>query len=234
VSEDTGTRYRRPPTAQAAVLEELRRAITLGELKPGQAIRQDAVAERLSVSRVPVREALKVLEAEGQITYAPHRGYRVAQLSLRELEELYLLRRLLETEAVSRAVPKMTAVLLHALKDLLAQMDDCIAEDYAHTPLRFREFNYEFHFAIFTHSDLPRLVHHLKVLWANSDPYRSVSLNRWEPRHLAQEDHHALVRACERRDAEEAVAVMDRHRAGTIAHLRSLLPEDEGKEPPSA
>ncbi|MPZ79708.1 MAG: GntR family transcriptional regulator [Actinophytocola sp.] len=60
--------FRRPPTAQEAVLNELRRAIVSGELVPGQQIVQDVVAERLGVSRVPVREALKILEGEGQVT----------------------------------------------------------------------------------------------------------------------------------------------------------------------
>ncbi|MBK5217426.1 MAG: GntR family transcriptional regulator, partial [Propionibacteriales bacterium] len=60
------------------VLAELRRTIIAGELSPGQPLRQDLLAERFGVSRVPLREALSTLEAEGQAVYEPHRGYKVA------------------------------------------------------------------------------------------------------------------------------------------------------------
>ena len=100
--------FRRPPTAQEAVLTELRRAIVTGELRPGEQVRQDALAEQFGVSRVPLREALKILEGEGQVTYLPHRGYFVAELDVADLREVYRLRDLLETEAVRAAVPRLT------------------------------------------------------------------------------------------------------------------------------
>src|SRR5674476_1570791 len=79
--------FRRPPTAQEAVLAELRRLITAGLLRPGQQIVQDALAVQFGVSRVPLREALKILEGEGQVTYVAHRGYFVTELSLSDLIE---------------------------------------------------------------------------------------------------------------------------------------------------
>jgi len=86
----------RPPTAQEAVLAELRRFITTGRLRPGQQIVQDALAVQLGVSRVPLREALKILEGEGQVTYVAHRGYFVTELSLSDLLEVYRIREILE------------------------------------------------------------------------------------------------------------------------------------------
>lgn len=93
----------RPPTTQEFVLQELRNAIVRGELPPRQPIRQDAIAQRFGVSRVPLREALKILEAEGQVVYRPHRGYSVAELALSDLLEVYRLRQLLESEAATVA-----------------------------------------------------------------------------------------------------------------------------------
>ncbi|WP_309072602.1 GntR family transcriptional regulator, partial [Arthrobacter sp.] len=87
-----GTSPKRPPTAQAFALAELRRMIIAGEVQPGEPLRQDALAERLGVSRVPLREAFKILEGEGQIVYQPHRGFKVARLSLADLLETYRIR----------------------------------------------------------------------------------------------------------------------------------------------
>src|SRR5690606_32639587 len=81
----TTSGFQKPPTAQQAVLAELRRFIASGSLRPGQQIRQDTLSAELGVSRVPLREALKILEGEGQVTYEAHRGYFVTELSLRDL-----------------------------------------------------------------------------------------------------------------------------------------------------
>jgi DNA-binding GntR family transcriptional regulator len=82
----------RPPTTQEAVLAELRRMIARGEIRPGAQIVQDALADELGVSRVPLREALKMLEGEGLVTYRPHHGYFVTELSLADLLEVYRIR----------------------------------------------------------------------------------------------------------------------------------------------
>ena len=89
-------------TAQEGVLRELRLQIASGKLKPGQQVIQDSLAASLGVSRVPLREALKVLEGEGQVTYHPHRGYFVADLSVADLVEVYRIRSILEDFYMSR------------------------------------------------------------------------------------------------------------------------------------
>ena len=88
-------------------MAELRLAIASGDLRPGEQVLQDALAERFGVSRVPLREALKILEGEGQVVYRPHRGYFVAELDLDDLREVYRIRDLLESEAVRVAVPQI-------------------------------------------------------------------------------------------------------------------------------
>ncbi|HVQ18393.1 MAG TPA: GntR family transcriptional regulator, partial [Actinomycetes bacterium] len=120
----SGEAFRRPPTAQEAVLSELRRAIMTGELRPGEQVLQDALAEKFGVSRVPLREALKILEGEGQVTYQPHRGYFVAELDAVDLVEVYRIRDLLESEAARVAVPLLTAADLTRLADAAHDVDD--------------------------------------------------------------------------------------------------------------
>ena len=116
MSEDAAKEFRRPPTAQAFVLAELRRAIIAGDFLPGQPLRQNALADRFGVSRVPVREAFKVLESEGQVVYEPHRGHKVASLSLTDLLEVYRLRQLLESEAARVAVKNRSDGVLAAMR----------------------------------------------------------------------------------------------------------------------
>src|SRR5438093_12123886 len=93
---NTPMQGRRPPTTQQFVLGELRRAITSGQLRPGTPIRQEALSEQLGVSRVPLREALKTLEAEALVVHEVHRGYFVAELSLEDLREVYRIREILK------------------------------------------------------------------------------------------------------------------------------------------
>ena len=112
----------RTPTAQDRAAATLRTAILDGELRPGQRVNQEAWAERAGVSLIPVREALRALAGEGLVTYRPRRGYAVTELDLAELEEVYRLRRLLETDALLLGVERATPADLRALE---AAADDC-------------------------------------------------------------------------------------------------------------
>ena len=91
------------PTAQARAAAALRTAILDGELRPGQRVSQEAWAARVGVSMIPVREALRALAGEGLVAYRPRRGYAVTELDLDDLDEVYRLRALLETEALREA-----------------------------------------------------------------------------------------------------------------------------------
>src|SRR5215210_8759786 len=153
-NKKTSPGYSRPPTSQEAVLGEIRRAIMSRELQPGERVRQEKLAERLHVSRVPVREALKVLEAEGQVTYQAHRGYTVVALSLEELEEIYLARRLLETEMTRSAVPRMSAELIQHLEKLAVKMDESAK---AGDVPGYAEANWDFHFSLFERAGLQKI-----------------------------------------------------------------------------
>ncbi len=212
--------FRRPLTAQEAVLRELRRWIMSGELRPGEHVLQDEVADRLGVSRVPVREALKVLTAEGQVSYEAHRGYRVTELSIDELRELYLMRRLLETEALRWAVPRVTAEDIKHLWALNEEIETvCANGDF----LGVMELDREFHLALFEKARLPRLLKTIRLLWQNSEPYRGVFLNALDSRRRARKEHRAILKACEDSDVESVVAALDLHRENAITDLAAVL-----------
>jgi DNA-binding GntR family transcriptional regulator len=212
--------FQRPPTAQEAVLAALRRSIVTGELRPGEQVRQDALAERFGVSRVPLREALKILEGEGAVTYVPHRGYFVAELSLADLEEVYRIRELLEEEAVRAAVPRLTGADLDEL-DQLEQV--CESAGAAGDVEAMTAANRRLHFALYDASDRPRLVRLVRILWDATDVYRSLYYDDAGNRARVREEHRAVLGALRRADADEAVRLLAEHRDHAVAHLRRTV-----------
>ncbi|WP_327584083.1 GntR family transcriptional regulator [Nonomuraea sp. NBC_00507] len=212
---------RRPPTAQQFVLGELRRAITTGRLRPGMPIRQDALAEELQVSRVPLREALKTLEGEGLVTYKAHKGYCVATLSLDDLREVYRIRELLEEEAVRRAVDRLTDADLDRLE---AAQDEVEQAAEAGDVLAMATANRLFHMTVFDCAGMPRLARLIRTLWDTTDAYRSMYYGDAGNRERVIKEHRATLDALRRRAADEAVAMLNIHREHAVTELESLLP----------
>ncbi len=213
--------FRRPPTAQEAVLEALRRAIATGELPPGQQIRQEALAEAYGVSRVPVREALKILEGEGQVTYEPHRGYFVAELSVADLLEVYRIRALLESEAVRVSLPRLSEEDVERAADAVA---DCEAAAVRGDLGAMTAANRRLHLGLVEAAGLPRLARLVRVLWDATDAYRFVYYGDAANRDAVNAEHRALLEAVRRRDTEEVVRLLDVHRQHAVDRLRSILP----------
>ena len=106
---NTHARLRRATSTPDLIAETLREEILRGEVEPGQALRQEELAERFGVSRLPVRDALLRLEAQGLVHVYPNRGAFVVALSADEVREIYEMRILLEGDIIERAVPRMTA-----------------------------------------------------------------------------------------------------------------------------
>ena len=217
----TGTdEFERPPTSQEAVLVALRRAIVRGELQPGEQVRQEALAARWGVSRVPLREALKILEGEGSVTYAPHRGYFVAELSLDDLLEVYRIRHLLEAESVRVGLPTMTDQAVTAFAD---SVKSCERAARAGDLVAMTGANRALHFGLFAAAGMPRLQRQIRILWDATDVYRSVYYGGAGNRSLVEREHRAILAAVVRRDVDETVRLLDEHRDHAVAHIRTLL-----------
>lgn len=210
----------RPPTTQEFVLDELRKSIVSGDLAPGQPIRQDAIAQRLGVSRVPLREALKTLEAEGQVIYQPHRGYSVAELSLADLLEVYRMRELLEAEAAAVATGRFTEADLARITD--AQLDVEKAADSGDLVTMIAA-NRRFHFALLEPAGMPRLLRVVRTLWDATDAYRAVYYNSDANRERVRHEHDSIVVAAVDRRADELVRLLDEHRQHAVDALRGTI-----------
>lgn len=223
-----GSKQDRPPTTQEAVVRVLRESIASGVLRPGERLYQDAIAEQMGISRVPVREALNVLKADGQLEYSPHRGYWVTALTRRSVEEIKLIRALLEGEAMRLAFPKMDQDLLDAMEAMNQSMAEAHeADDIA----RFARLNHEFHFALFDRAGLPRLSQHIDMLWKSVEIYRMPIFTDHATRDSMLPEHADLIHACRQQDLEGALRVMETHRGKAVATLLSNLIVDDGTQP---
>jgi DNA-binding GntR family transcriptional regulator len=215
----------RPKTAQQAVVELLRNDITSGRLAPGTPIVQEALAEQLGMSRIPIREALKSLEAEEYVTYEPHSGYRVVKLGLQELTEVFRLRTLLEEELIrdSMRIP-VAPEIIDEMRMLMDEMDragadgDLVAVGVA---------NRRFHYLTFEQSELSRTKRIVNQLWNMADPYRPLYSDLMDLDKVNCE-HVLITDAMVEGDVDKAVALNSQHRSHSIEHLKTVLGAGQG------
>lgn len=208
------------PTTQEMVLRLLRTDILTGVLRPGQQIIQESLASRYGVSRAPLREAMKIIEGEGQIIHSPHRGYFVTELDLTNMREVYRLREILEREAIRAAIPNLTDTDIQAIG---AVADEVSAAAASGELLAITLANRRFHFMVFEASHMPRLVRILTQLWDATDVYRSVYFAApGSMAHVAR-DHAGILEALRARDTDEVIRWQDSHRDHALTRLADQL-----------
>ena len=207
-------------TAQESVLKSLRKMLATSRLKPGQQIIQDALAARLGVSRVPVREALKVLQAEGRVIHDPHRGYFVSELDVDDLAEIYHLRAILEDEALKVGVPNATSADVAAIK---AIHDESVQASRKADITQIAVLNRKFHLAIYRLSKQERLISVIENLWDSIDAYRVLFLNESENRDRTNDDHARMVQALKQKDVKEALKIQASHRDHALKAITAQL-----------
>jgi DNA-binding GntR family transcriptional regulator len=217
--EEAGGDRAAPAAATRSVLDALRAMLLEGELRPGSPLRQESLAQQLGVSRVPIREALRMLEAEGVVQHTQNSGYSVVKLTADEVAQAYLIRRVLETELL-RAITDPTPDELAELRSLNDQMRQALAEDNIVLGLRL---NKDFHFAMFGRARMGIVEDYLRRAWALSDPYRSLVIYDPETPVRIAAEHSRMVDLLEAGQTDELVALMDRHRdVGAKRVLRML------------
>jgi DNA-binding GntR family transcriptional regulator len=196
-------------TIQQAVADAVRTRVISGQLPAGTRIDQDALAAEFSVSRMPVREALRQLGAEGFVTIVPHRGAIVAALSPAEVEEIYEIRAALEGVAARHASQTLTADDLERLRKVLAAMRN---EKQIDT---WVALNAEFHNAINQASMRPRLLELVQRFREQSQPYIRLYVQRLHKSAQARKEHRAILEALADRDADRAETAVRAHLVGT-------------------
>jgi DNA-binding GntR family transcriptional regulator len=209
-----------PATAQQHAVESLRAMIVAGDLRPGQRVNQDHVAELVGLSVAPVREALRVLEQEGQVTYRPRRGYFVTELRIEDLVEIYELRVLLEQRAARHALPTLD-------EDAFARIElaarDCYDAAAADDVIAELEANRRFHFAILHSPDQPHTMRLIRLLWDSTEAYRAIYYNSPAERRNSIDAHDRITVVLRARDADRLVAELDAHRRRALHVLCGIL-----------
>ncbi len=209
-----------PVSSQESVLADLRDLIGSGKLGPGQQIVQESLSATLGVSRVPIREALRVLEGEGQVVHFPNRGYFVANLTIEDLEEVYRIRAILEDEALRVAVPLLTDEDIEYIENILIEVETA-TEGKRISELT--DTNRRFHFAIFEACNMPRLVRIIRTLWDATDAYRGVYFA--SPANLQEmsHEHRDMVAALRARDVEKIIELHNTHRSNSVSAVSQVI-----------
>jgi len=201
------SRSRRAPrqATHELVAEALREAITTGQLRGNQPLPQDEIAAQFKVSHIPVREALRQLEAEGLVTYQANRGATVTALTPGEITEIYEIRSILETAALRRAVSHLSPEALARAGQILDRAER--ATDGA----EWGSLDVEFHQVIYDLEDRPRLKELIEGLLRRVDRYWLSHGLMLKYRETFDREHRELLAAVASRDAEQAAGVLDDH-----------------------
>ena len=193
--------------AGARIASELRTAILAGDFAPGTRIRQEVLADTHGASRVPVREALRMLEAEGLVTLVANTGAWVSRLSLAECDEMYRIRERIEPLLLSYSLPGLSDAAIDRLEVLADAME--LSTDVE----QFLELDREFHLSSYAAADTSVLGDTVLRLWNRTQHYRRAFTRvfRSEGDQSVHHEHHLLVHAIRRGDLEEAERVLSGH-----------------------
>lgn len=205
----------------AAVIERLREKILSGELREGEQLRQDVIAAEFQISRIPVREALSHLAAEGLIRIIANRGAIVSALSPEEIGELFETRAVLECYMLRQAIPNLADEHFTRAEEILRQFEASL-EDESETK-SWGHWNWLFHSTLYAPANRPVMMGFLKTLNHNCDRYTRLHLVFTRKLHLAGQAHEKLLEACRTRDAKIASDALWSHIMDAGQYLKEFI-----------
>ncbi|MCK3776996.1 GntR family transcriptional regulator [Ensifer sesbaniae] len=207
-------------TLSGALLEEIRQAILSGRYPAGSQLRQDALAETYGVSRIPIREALFQLEAEGLVRIVPQKGAIVSELSQAEIDDVFELRALLEPRLYRRSAPLLSKADFDQLEQIQASYVRAIKGGEIN---RYGQLNAQLHVALYQRANMPRTQQIVASLLQTSDRYTRVQLSSIDAMNRAMDEHAELIRLSRAGDFEMAAKLLEAHIVTVRTDLLAVL-----------
>ncbi len=193
----------------SAVADKLRDQIIRGEIPEGAQLRQDAIASQYQVSRIPVREALRQLDAEGLIAIVPNRGAVVPTLSPDDIEELFSIRALLEPEVLKLSIPHLTQEdFAEAQAILRTYVSELRRDDHVSA---WGRLNWQFHSTLYSRANQPRFMAIIRNVNNSGERYTRLQLYLTHGIKRANEEHHQILELCRGRDVAAACKLLRQH-----------------------
>ncbi len=189
------------------VAEHLRRAILGGTIAPGERVRQEDIARQLGASRLPVREALQMLAAEGLVEQEPNKGARVPWLSMHEVDVMYKMREQLEPLALGESLPFLTPGDLLRLEEIQDEIETGVDVE------TFLALDREFHLRTYSACAIDQLTGTVTRLWNSTQYYRRAFMQLTGPsrRWVVNAEHRLLIDAVARRDEIDSSRLLAGH-----------------------
>jgi DNA-binding GntR family transcriptional regulator len=208
-------------TMHQAVTEAIRDMILRGNIAPGEKIEQQEIAELLNVSRMPVREALRVLEAEDLVSIYPHRGAYVAKLSPNEIKDIFAIRATLEGIAGRNAVPKLTDRALERMRNAHQMMRLADGND------EWVKLNEVFHMTLYKAAGRMRLLDLITSLRHTVRPYIMMYISLDRHIESAGAQHEAILHACEHNNEHLVEEEIQTHLKTTCREVLAQMASEE-------
>lgn len=208
-------------TVSQSVVDTLREGIISNTIRGGEPLRQDALAARLNVSRIPIREALFQLEAEGLVEFVPHKGAVATKISADEVEELFSLRAILECEALGLAIARATESDFEASELILSKFDEMLKPGADMT--RWGSLNWSFHESLYAPCQRKRTMTIINGLHTHCERYLRLHIQLSSDYERAELEHHELLSLCRRREKGAAKKCLREHIYTTGKDLISAI-----------
>jgi DNA-binding GntR family transcriptional regulator len=208
-------------TKQQAIYQHLKSQILEGKLPPGQRLIIDEIAEELGLSIIPVREALQLLQSERLVEIRPHAGATVAAITHENIEEVFTILEGMEAVTMRRIAKSRPPELTGKLEALIKQMD---AAEKKSEPEKWSALNMEFHLAMSEATGMPWLHEITTRVMGNWDRIRRHFFREGSEHRFAeaQKEHHAILKALVKEDADQAEELARQHNRRAFRHYSRL------------
>jgi DNA-binding GntR family transcriptional regulator len=214
-------------TVQEVAADHLRKLILSGQLAPGQRLLQEELAEKLGISRTPIREALQRLANEGLVDISSYKGASVADFSASEMIEVYSVRIALESYAASLATQRITDADLEQLAGVMKEMEAAFRQKDFENLL---ETHHKLHASIYTIAGKQRLFEHIVQYLDLANFYQRMALSLGRGAKDPIKEHNEILDTLRRRDPEAAGRTVRSHLELTMAELLDMFTEQQGKD----